>query len=108
MSFKYYPDPGHTVGRQIAHGVLTDEARVIPVPSGNRGDLLNMAIQPQAGASVTIETTLSPMDVIEAGAATWLDSGHGDITEAMQDVGYGACTAIRLTVTGSASYQLQL
>lgn len=108
MKFTYYKDPGETIGRHIAEGQLTDQAEVFEMPAGRRDALLNIALQPQAGASVQIHTTLSSPVKVAQGDAVWVPSGHGDITEPLDDVGGGGCTAIRLTATGTADYQLQM
>lgn len=107
-SFTYYPDKGHTVGRHIADGTLTDDSRVITVPAVQRGSGLNMALQLAPGATVLIETTLSPPATLDNNTAIWMPTGHGLITENLLDVGQGGCTAIRLTATGEVAYQMQI
>lgn len=108
MKFTYHRDPGETIGRHIAEGALTDQVEVFDMPAGRRDALLNIALQPQAGASVQIHTTLSSPVKVAQGNAVWMPSGHGEITESFDDVGGGCCTAIRLTVIGTAGYQLQI
>lgn len=108
MKFEYFKKQSETIGRHIAEGTLTDQAVVFELPAGRRDSPLSIAIQPQAGATVQIHTTLSSPDKLAAGQAVWVASGHGDIAEAFSDVGRGACTAVRLTVTGTVDYQMQV
>lgn len=108
MKFKYDIAHSATLGRYIAEGVLTDDAGVFELPVARRDALLNIALQPQAGASVQIHTTLSSREKLAAGTAVWLPSGHGDISESFDDVGGGGCTAIRLTAVGAVHYQMQI
>lgn len=108
MKFGYFKKQSETIGRHIAEGTLTDQAVVFELPAGRRDSPLSIAIQPQAGATVQIHTTLSSPDKVSAGEAVWVPSGHGDIAESFSDVGRGACTAVRLTVTGTVGYQMQV
>lgn len=108
MKFTYFKDPGETIGRHIAEGQLVDQAEVFELPAGRRDAPLSIALQPQVGAMVQIHTTLSSPVKVAQGDAVWVPSGHGDIAESFSDVGRGACTAVRLTVTGTVDYQMQV
>lgn len=108
MKFSYDKASNETLGRYIAEGTLADAAEVFELPVGRRDALLNIALQPQAGASVQIHTTLSSREKLAADEAVWVPSGHGDITESFDDVGGGGCTAIKLTAMGKVHYQMQI
>lgn len=108
MKLTYHIAHNEIEGRYIAEGQLIDQVEVFDMPADRRDAAVSIALQPQAGATVQIETTLSSPGKLSEGQAVWVPSGHGDITEVFSDVGRGACTAIRLTATGTVDYQIQV
>lgn len=70
----------------------------------NTGDIVAVSVQP--GTSARVEYTLSNVNAVVNGSATWLVWPHGDVTENVADGVTSKVTALRLVSEGASFWEV--
>lgn len=106
MSIFYLHDSvGNDVGEfEATYSSGTTQDPVVMLP--NSGPSTFTLSFPVAG-SAKLQTTTSPKSAVEAGTAEWVDTGHGTVSDTLQDW-FVNPTAIRVVrVSGTVKFSVR-
>jgi hypothetical protein len=96
-----YKTPSLSVVGALAAG----GSDVIRVNAGS--ERITVAVFPGAGATVSVQISISPLSVIETGSPNYVDWDAGDVTADTIRVIDGPVNAVKITSTaGTADYEM--